>query len=74
MLVSSKSTSYNGTSTIEGVVVASLTGNVTADGNISTSTYIMDRQAFENNKEEVQKDIQEFQNMVYQEEVTASEK
>lgn len=80
MLKTTTSKNLNGTSTVDdgemkGVIVASMYASISEDGNININKTITNKEVYNRHKEEVQKDLQDFENFVYSEtgEVTANE-
>ena len=80
MLKTTTSKNFNGTSIIDdgemkGVIVASMYASISEDGNININKTITNKEVYNRHKEEVQKDLQDFENFVYSEtgEVTANE-
>ena len=70
----------NGTSIVDdgemkGVIVASMYASISEDGNININKTITNKEVYNRHKEEVQKDLRDFENFVYSEtgEVTANE-
>ena len=80
MLKTTTSKNFNGTSIIDdgemkGVIVASMYASISEDGNININKTITNKEVYNRHKEEVQKDLLDFENFVYSEtgEVTANE-
>lgn len=80
MLKTTTSKNFNGTSIIDdgemkGVIVASMYASISEDGNININKTITNKEVYNRHKEEVQKDLRDFENFVYSEtgEVTANE-
>ena len=80
MLKTTTSKNFNGTSIIDdgemkGVIVASMYASISEDGNININKTITNKEVYNSHKEEVQKDLRDFENFVYSEtgEVTANE-
>ena len=80
MLKTTTSKNFNGTSIIDdgemkGVIVASMYASISEDGNININKTITNKEVYNCHKEEVQKDLRDFENFVYSEtgEVTANE-
>ena len=80
MLKTTTSKNFNGTSIIDdgemkGVIVASMYASISEDGNININKTITNKEVYNRHKEEVQKDLMDFENFVYSEtgEVTANE-
>lgn len=80
MLKTTTSKNFNGTSTVDdgemkGVIVASMYATISEDGNININKAITNKEVYNRHKEEVQKDLRDFENFVYSEtgEVTANE-
>lgn len=80
MLKTTTSKNFNGTSIVDdgemkGVIVASMYASISEDGNININKTITNKEVYNRHKEEVQKDLQDFENFVYSEtgEVTANE-
>ena len=80
MLKTTTSKNLNGTSIVDdgemkGVIVASMYASISEDGNININKTITNKEVYNRHKEEVQKDLHDFENVVYSEtgEVTANE-
>ena len=80
MLKTTTSKNFNETSTVDdgemkGVIVASMYASISEDGNININKTITNKEVYNRHKEEVQKDLRDFENFVYSEtgEVTANE-
>ena len=80
MLKTTTSKNFNGTSIVDdgemkGVIVASMYASISEDGNININKTITNKEEYNRHKEEVQKDLRDFENFVYSEtgEVTANE-
>lgn len=80
MLKTTTSKNFNGTSIVDdgemkGVIVASMYASISEDGNININKTITNKEVYNRHKEEVQKDLMDFENFVYSEtgEVTANE-
>ena len=80
MLRTTTSKNFNGTSIVDdgemkGVIVASMYASISEDGNININKTITNKEVYNRHKEEVQKDLRDFENFVYSEtgEVTANE-
>lgn len=80
MLKTTTSKNLNGTSIVDdgemkGVIVASMYASISEDGNININKTITNKEVYNRHKEEVQKDLRDFENFVYSEtgEVTANE-
>ena len=80
MLKTTTSKNFNGTSIVDdgemkGVIVASMYASISEDGNININKTITNKEVYNRHKEEVQKDLLDFENFVYSEtgEVTANE-
>ena len=80
MLKTTTSKNLNGTSIVDdgemkGVTVASMYASISEDGNININKTITNKEVYNRHKEEVQKDLRDFENFVYSEtgEVTANE-
>ena len=80
MLKTTTSKNFNGTSIVDdgemkGVIVASMYASISDDGNININKTITNKEVYNRHKEEVQKDLRDFENFVYSEtgEVTANE-
>ena len=80
MLQTTTSKNLNGTSIVDdgemkGVIVASMYASISEDGNININKTITNKEVYNRHKEEVQKDLRDFENFVYSEtgEVTANE-
>lgn len=80
MLKTTTSKNFNGTSIVDdgdmkGVIVASMYASISEDGNININKTITNKEVYNRHKEEVQKDLRDFENFVYSEtgEVTANE-
>lgn len=54
-----------GTGTIEKVVVANMYATINENGNININKTITDQKAYINNREEVEKDMSDFEELVY---------
>ena len=53
------------TGTIENVVVANMYATINENGNININKTITDQKAYINHKEEVEKDMSDFEELVY---------
>ena len=80
MLKTTTSKNFNGTSIVDdgemkGVIVSSMYASISEDGNININKTITNKEVYNRHKEEVQKDLLDFENFVYSEtgEVTANE-
>ena len=80
MLKTTTSKNLNGTSIVDdgemkGVIVASMYASISEDGNININKTITNKEVYNRHKEEVQKDLRDFEVFVYSEagEVTANE-
>ena len=80
MLKTTTSKNLNGTSIVDdgemkGAIVASMYASISEDGNININKTITNKEVYNRHKEEVQKDLRDFENFVYSEagEVTANE-
>ena len=80
MLKTTTSKNLNGTSIVDdgemkGVIVASMYASISEDGNININKTITNKEVYNRHKEEVQKDLRDFETFVYSEagEVTANE-
>lgn len=80
MLKTTTSKNFNGTSAVDdgemkGIIVASMYASISEDGNININKTITNKEVYNRHKEEVQKDLRDFENFVYSEtgEVTANE-
>ena len=80
MLKTTTSKNFNGTSIVDdgemkGVIVASMYASISEDGNININKTITNKEVYNRHKEEVQKDLRDFEIFVYSEtgEVTANE-
>ena len=80
MLKTTTSKNFNGTSIVDdgemkGVIVASMYASISEDGNININKTITNKEVYNRHKEEVHKDLRDFENFVYSEtgEVTANE-
>lgn len=69
MLNTSKSITISGQSIIEGQVVSYMSANLSTDGNTneSLSKNIQNQSLYEANKDEVRKDMRDFEDLVYTE-------
>lgn len=69
MLNTSKSITISGHSIIQGQVVAYMSANLSTDGNTneSLSKNIQNQSLYDANKEEVRKDMRDFEDLVYAE-------
>lgn len=69
MLNTSKSITISGHSIIQGQVVAYMSANLSTDGNTneSLSKNIQNQSLYDSNKEEVRKDMRDFEDLVYAE-------
>ena len=74
MLQTTTSKNFSGTSTIknagttgtiENVVVANMYATINENGNININKTITDQKAYVEHKEEVEKDMSDFEEMVY---------
>ena len=66
MLDVTASRNFTGSSIINGTQVASMYGNVNQKGDITINKSIMNRSVYNENKETVQKDMDDFENMIYE--------
>lgn len=80
MLKTTTSKNLNGTSIVDdgemkGVIVASMYASISEDGNININKTITNKEVYNRHKEEVQKDLRDFEVFVYSEagEVTTNE-
>ena len=60
------SRNFTGSSIINGAQVVSMYGNVNQKGDITINKSIMNRSVYNANKETVQKDMDDFENMIYE--------
>ena len=70
MLRTTTSKSFNGTSTINDasgspIMVASMYATINEDGNVNINKTITNQDAYKQNKVEIQKDFDDFENLVY---------
>ena len=65
MLNVTTSKQFSGTSTIDNVVVANMYATINENGNININKTITDQKAYINHKEEVDKDMSDFEDLVY---------
>lgn len=65
MLNVTTSKQFSGTSTIDNVVVANMYATINENGNININKTITDQKAYINHKEEVEKDMSDFEELVY---------
>lgn len=66
MLTTTKQITYNGSSSIENKTVVTMHASVQANGNVSVSETIIDKDAYIANYYEVDSDISEFRKIVYE--------
>lgn len=69
MLKTSKSITINGTSTIEGQTVVYMNASLSTDGstNASINKNISNQELYNLNKDEVRKDMRDFEDLVFEE-------
>lgn len=69
MLKTSKSITINGTSTIEGQIVVYMNASLSTDGstNASINKNISNQELYNLNKDEVRKDMRDFEDLVFAE-------
>lgn len=69
MLKTSKSITINGTSTIEGQIVVYMNASLSTDGstNASINKNISNQELYNLNKDEVRKDMRDFEDLVFEE-------
>lgn len=69
MLKTSKSITINGTSTIEGQIVVYMNASLSTDGstNASINKNISNQELYSLNKDEVRKDMRDFEDLVFEE-------
>lgn len=69
MLRTSKSITINGTSTIEGQTVVYMNASLSTDGstNASINKNISNQELYNLNKDEVRKDMRDFEDLVFEE-------
>ena len=65
MLNVTTSKQFSGTSTIDNVVVANMYATINENGNININKTITDQKAYINHREEVEKDMSDFEELVY---------
>ena len=65
MLNVTTSKNFSGTSVIDNVAVANMYATINENGNININKTITDQKAYVNHKEEVEKDMSDFEEMVY---------
>ena len=65
MLQTTASKQFSGTSTIDNVVVANMYATINENGNININKTITDQKAYVEHKEEVEKDMSDFEDLVY---------
>ena len=65
MLQTTTSKRFSGTSTIDNVVVSNMYATINENGNININKTITDQKAYVEHKEEVEKDMSDFEEMVY---------
>ena len=65
MLQTTTSKQFSGTSTVENVVVANMYATINENGNININKTINDQKAYVEYKEEVEKDMSDFEYLVY---------
>lgn len=69
MLKTSKSITINGTSTIEGQIIVYMNASLSTDGstNASINKNISNQELYNLNKDEVRKDMRDFEDLVFAE-------
>ena len=65
MLNTTSSKQLSGTSTIDNVIVANMYATINENGNININKTITDQKAYVEHKEEVEKDMSDFEDLVY---------
>lgn len=65
MLNVTTSKNFSGTSVIDNVAVANMYATINENGNININKTITDQKAYVNHKEEVEKDMSDFEELVY---------
>ena len=65
MLNTTSSKQLSGTSTIDNVIVANMYATINEDGNININKTITNQELYVANKEEVRKDMSDFEDLVY---------
>ena len=65
MLQTTTSKQFSGTSTIDNVVVSNMYATINENGNININKTITDQKAYVDHKEEVEKDMSDFEDLVY---------
>lgn len=65
MLNVTTSKNFSGTSVIDNVAVANMYATINENGNININKTITDQKAYINHKEEVEKDMSDFEELVY---------
>ena len=65
MLNTTSSKQFSGTSTIDNVVVANMYATINEDGNININKTITNQELYVANKEDVRKDMNDFEDLVY---------
>ena len=65
MLNTTTSKNISGTSTIDNITVANMYATINENGNISINKTILDQNTYASNKDEVKKDMADFDELVY---------
>lgn len=65
MLNTTTSKNFSGTSTIDNVVVANMYADISENGNVNINKTITDQKAYSQNKTAVEKDMADFDELVY---------
>ena len=65
MLKVTTSKSFSGSSTVDGIQVATMYATVNEVGSVTINKTIMDQNAYTKNKEEVEKDMADFAALIY---------
>ena len=65
MLKVTTSKSFSGSSTVDGIQVATMYATVNEVGSVTINKTIMDQNAYTKNKEEVEKDMADFDALIY---------
>lgn len=65
MLNTTISKNFSGTSTIDNIIVANMYATISENGNVNINKTITDQKMYAKNKETVEKDMSDFDELVY---------
>lgn len=65
MLNTTISKNFSGTSTIDNIIVANMYATISENGNVNINKTITDQKMYAKNKETVEKDMGDFDELVY---------